>query len=62
MNRRMKGHHIILDKASIHKVSDVQDLIKNRGYKTVYLPPYLPFLNPIELFWSKVKTGIKREE
>jgi hypothetical protein len=22
----------------------------------------LPFLNPIELFWSKVKTGVKRKE
>lgn len=62
MNRGMKGRHIILDKASIHKVSDVQDLIENRGYKTVYLPPYLPFLNLIELFWSKVKIGVKRKE
>ncbi|KAG2192272.1 hypothetical protein INT47_003861 [Mucor saturninus] len=33
---------------------------RRRGYKCVYLPPYSPFLNPIEEFWSKVKSGIKR--
>lgn len=26
----------------------------------VSLPPYSPFLNPIEAFWSKVKAGIRR--
>jgi transposase len=23
-------------------------------------PPYPPFLNPIEEFWSKVKAGVRR--
>lgn len=57
----MPGHYLILDNAAIHKVSAVQDLIVSRGYKAVYLPPYSPFLNPIELFWSKVKAGVKRD-
>ncbi|KAI8090482.1 hypothetical protein BDF21DRAFT_321739, partial [Thamnidium elegans] len=25
------------------------------------LPPYSPFLNSIEEFWSKVKLGVKKE-
>ena len=26
-----------------------------RGYNIIFLPPYSPFLNPIEEFWSKLK-------
>lgn len=42
------------------QINDLRKLIEDRGYKCVYLPPYSPFLNPIEEFWSKVKSGIKR--
>ncbi|KAG1060993.1 hypothetical protein G6F41_012506 [Rhizopus arrhizus] len=49
----MKGRHLVMDNAAIHKVTEVKDLIASRGYKVIYLPPYLPFLNPIELFWAK---------
>ncbi|EIE83505.1 hypothetical protein RO3G_08210 [Rhizopus delemar RA 99-880] len=44
--------------AAIHKVAAVQELIERREYKDVYLPPYSSFLDPIELFWSKVKAGV----
>ncbi len=57
----MKGRYLVMDNAAIHKVTEVKDLIASRGYKVIYLPPYLPFLNPIELFWSKVKGGIRRD-
>ena len=57
----MQGRYLVLDNASIHKTDDVQKFIKTRGYKAVYLPPYSPFLNPIELFWSKLKAGVKRD-
>ncbi|KAG1222336.1 hypothetical protein G6F35_005370 [Rhizopus arrhizus] len=57
----MKGRYLVMDNAAIHKVTEVKDLIASRGYKVVYLPPYSPFLNPIELFWSKVKGGIRRD-
>ncbi|KAI8875234.1 hypothetical protein K501DRAFT_203041, partial [Backusella circina FSU 941] len=39
----------------------IQELIESCGYKTVFLPPYSLFLNPIELFWSKLKAGVKRD-
>lgn len=55
----ISGRYIVLDNAAIHKVAAVQGFIENRGYKAGYLPPYSPFLNPIELFWSKVKAGVK---
>ncbi|EIE92185.1 hypothetical protein RO3G_16896 [Rhizopus delemar RA 99-880] len=50
----MKGRYLVMDNAAIHKVTEVKDLIASRGYKVIYLPPYSPFLNPIELFWSKM--------
>ncbi|KAI8877108.1 hypothetical protein K501DRAFT_157372, partial [Backusella circina FSU 941] len=40
----------------------VQELIESRGYKAVYLSPYSPFVNPIKLFWSKVKASVKIED
>ena len=56
----MKGHYLVMDNAPIHTPSAVRDSIESRGYKCLYLPPYSPFLNPIEEFWSKVKAGIRR--
>ncbi|ORE05654.1 hypothetical protein BCV72DRAFT_208896 [Rhizopus microsporus var. microsporus] len=44
----------------IHKRPNIQKLIVDRGYKVAYLP-YSPFLNPIELFWAKVKARIRRD-
>ena len=49
-----------MDNASIHTPIKVRELVENRGYKCLYLPPYSPFLNPIEDFWSKVKAGIRQ--
>ncbi|KAJ2559164.1 hypothetical protein EV175_000462 [Coemansia sp. RSA 1933] len=37
-----------------------QAVSKSRGYKCLYLPPYLPFLNPIEEFWAQVKSSMWR--
>ncbi|KAG0749325.1 hypothetical protein G6F57_000253 [Rhizopus arrhizus] len=57
----MQDRYLIMDNAAIHKVDEFQELIASRGYKTAYLPPYSPFLNPIELFWSKIKGNIRRD-
>ena len=57
----IKGRYLIMDNAAIHKVTEIQNLITSRGYKATYLPPYSPFLNPIELFWSKIKGNIRRD-
>ncbi|KAG1201467.1 hypothetical protein G6F70_003144 [Rhizopus microsporus] len=49
----LRGFYIVMDNASVHKPNKVRECIEKRGYKCVYLPPYSPFLNPIEEFWSK---------
>lgn len=56
----MKGQYIVMDNAPIHKPKVIKALIEERRHKCIYLPPYSPFLNPIEEFWSKVKAGVRR--
>jgi len=54
------GDYVVLDNASVHKVDDVKKLIEDTGAKIIYLPPYSPELNPIELAWNKMKTYIRK--
>ncbi|EIE79882.1 hypothetical protein RO3G_04587 [Rhizopus delemar RA 99-880] len=58
----VKGFYIVMDNVPIHKNTDIERYIINRGYGCVYLPPYSPELNPIEQFWSVVKSKLKREK
>lgn len=52
----MKDQYIAMDNAPIHKPKVVRKLIEDRGYKCLHLPPYSPFLNPIEEFLVKSKS------
>ena len=56
----MKGHYLVMDNAPIHTPFKVRELVEGRGYKYLYLPPYSPFLNPIEEFWSIIMAGVRR--
>jgi len=55
-----KGFFIVMDNCRIHHSAFVVDAINKRGYKPLFMPPYSPFLNPIEECWSKIKSTIKR--
>jgi transposase len=61
-HEEFKGHYIIMDNAPIHTSDNIRKFIEGRGYRCVYLPPYSPELNPIEQFWSVVKSKLKREK
>lgn len=54
------GDVLFMDNLSAHKVAGIEALIEARGARLVYLPPYSPDLNPIELAWSKIKTILRR--
>ncbi|KAG2200953.1 hypothetical protein INT47_003188 [Mucor saturninus] len=54
------GFYIVIDNCRIYYIHCVVDAIQSRGYKPLYMPPYSPFLNPIEECWSKIKKHIKR--
>jgi len=49
------GDIVVLDNLSSHKLSRVRDAIEACGASILYLPPYSPDLNPIELAFSKLK-------
>lgn len=50
---------VVLDNLSAHKVAGVREAIEAAGAKIVYLPPYSPDFNPIELLFSKLKWLIR---
>lgn len=54
------GDILFMDNLSAHKVAGLEELIRSCGAHLVYLPPYSPDFNPIELVWSKVKTILRR--
>jgi transposase len=49
------GDVVVLDNLSSHKVSGVREAVEACGARLLYLPPYSPDLNPIELTFSKLK-------
>jgi transposase len=51
---------LILDSCSVHKSKLVLKTFEECGINAVFLPPYSPDLNPIELFWAKFKTFLKK--
>lgn len=49
------GDIVVMDNLSAHKVAGVRSAIESAGARVVYLPPYSPDMNPIELVFSKFK-------
>ena len=50
----------IMDNASIHKTKEIKAMVEKTSHELLYLPPYSPFLNPIENCFSKWKNYVKR--
>jgi hypothetical protein len=46
-----EGDVVVMDNLSSHKVEGVTEPIVAAGAKVLYLPPYSPDLNPIEMMW-----------
>ena len=51
----LHGDIVGMDNLSAHKVAGVRQAIEAADAQVVYLPPYSPDLNPIELVFSKFK-------
>ena len=49
------GDVVVMDNLASHKHPRVRELIESAGARLLYLPPYSPDFNPIEMIWSKVK-------
>ena len=53
------GDVVVLDNLSAHKVAGVRAAIEAAGAELLYLPPYSPDLNPIELAFAKLKALLR---
>ena len=54
------GDIVILDNVAFHKSKRAQELIAARRAWLLFLPPYLPDLNPIEMAHSKLKALLRK--
>ena len=54
------GEVVIADNLSSHKSAVAQAFLKAQGNWLVFLPPYSPDLNPIEMAFSKLKAHLRR--
>jgi transposase len=55
-----RGDVVVMDNLNTHKMVKVRTAIKAAGATPVYLPPYSPELNPIELWWADLKRQLRR--
>ena len=51
---------VIMDNLSSHKVAEVAQTLARFGAWPLYLPPYRPDWNPIEMAFSKIKAQLRR--
>jgi len=56
------GDIVVMDNLSAHHCEGVRAAIESVGASVLYLPPYSPELNPIEMTWSKLKGLLRRHE
>jgi transposase len=56
----LPGDVVIADNLSSHKSANAQALLKAQGSWLLFLPPYSPDLNPIEMAFAKLKSHLRR--
>lgn len=54
------GDIVMMDNLRVHKVYGVEEAIEAAGATLIYLPPYSPDLDPIEMVFSKLKTLLRK--
>lgn len=54
------GDVVILDNLASHKSPKADAILKQRGAWFLFLPPYSPDLNPIEMAFAKLKAYLRR--
>lgn len=53
------GDIVVMDNLPAHKVTGIRDAIKAAGAILLYLPPYSPDFNPIEMAFAKLKALLR---
>lgn len=55
-----EGDVVIMDNLPAHKITGVRNCIEAAGAMLLYLPPYSPDFNPIEMAFSKLKALLRK--
>jgi transposase len=55
-----QGDIVIMDNLPAHKLVSIREAIEKTGAHLVFLPPYSPDFNPIEMAFSKIKALLKK--
>jgi len=56
------GDVVVMDNLSSHKGEAVEAAVRAAGGSVLYTPPFSPDMNPIEMFFSKLKAHLRRIE
>jgi transposase len=54
------GDIVVMDNLPAHKRSQIRVAIEAVGAQLMYLPPYSPDLNPIEMAFAKLKAALRK--
>lgn len=57
----LPGQVVVLDNLSSHHHAAIRPLIEARGCQVLFLSPYSPDFNPIELMFSKLKARVRAQ-
>ena len=55
-----RGDVVILDNLAAHKSERAENIIRAKGAWLLFLPPYIPDPNPIEMAFSKLKSCLRK--
>lgn len=55
-----KGDVVVLDNLAVHKSQKAAEILKAKGAWFLFLPPYSPDLNPIEMAFAKLKAHLRK--
>src|ERR1019366_6827628 len=55
-----RGDIVFMDNASVHKGEGIEEAITARGATLFYIPAYSPDFNPIEQFFAKLKSILRK--
>jgi len=54
------GDIFVLDNLTAHHASQIEEVAAQCQAQVLWLAPYSPDFSPIELLWSKIKTGLRK--
>ena len=55
-----EGAVVVMDNLPAHKLGTIEPLIQAAGASLLNLSPYSPDFNPIELWWSRLKSFLRQ--